>query len=488
MTKSSDLQTKLRLLKEKFKRKSRTDLKNFVQFTKDDYELRWFHELICDKLTALIDGSLGKSKLMIFVPPQHGKSELSSRRFPAFALGKNPNMKIALCSYSSDLASSFNRNIQTIIDDNKFMDLYPQTRLNGQNVSTDVKKGALRNSTVFEIVGHSGFLKTVGVGGSLTGTSVDLGIIDDPYKDRKEANSKTIREGVWDWYVDVFKTRLHNGSKQLLLFTRWHEDDLAGRILSEEADEWEVVAIPCLKESTKPLNEAIDINDPREIDEALWEEKHSAFEIRKRRENNPTTFNSLYQQRPTAQDGNIFKREWFEILQSFNGTSFKHDIFIDGAYTQKTNNDPTAIMSVKHNKNEMIITDSSAVRLELFELLEEIDRYCERVEFNKTTGIVFIEPKASGKSIKSMLSKKGFNCVELPNKVVSLGKYSRAEDATPSIHGGKVKLLKGVWNSQFIDEIVSFPNGKHDDQLDNLCYAVNQYFIKPPKKGIKRRN
>lgn len=488
MERSNDLHKQLRLLQEQFKRKSRVDLKNFVQYTKPDYELRWFHELICDKLTALIDGTLGKKKLMIFVPPQHGKSELSSRRFPAFALGKNPNIRIALCSYSSDLASSFNRNIQTIIDDPNYSKLYPQTKLNGQNVSTDVKKGALRNSTVFEIVGHRGFLKTVGVGGSLTGTSVDLGIIDDPYKDRKEANSKTIREGVWDWYVDVFKTRLHNNSKQLLLFTRWHEDDLAGRILSEESDEWEVIAIPCLKESTKPLNEAIDIDDPREIDEALWEEKHSAQEIRKRREHNPTTFNSLYQQRPTAQDGNIFKRDWFEVLPVLPNKPYRHDIFIDGAYTQKTNNDPTAIMSVKHTTNEMVITDSSAVRLELFELLEEIDRYCERVGFNKSTGIVYIEPKASGKSIRSMLSKKGYNCVELPNKVVALGKYSRAEDSTPTIHGGKVKILKGVWNNQFIDEIVSFPNGKHDDQLDNLCYAVNQYFIKPPKRGIKRRN
>ena len=141
---------------------------------------------------------------MIFVPPQHGKSELSSRRFPAFALGKNPNLRIALCSYSSDLASTFNRNIQSIIDDNDFQDIFAQTKLNGQNVSTEIRKGALRNSSVFEIVGYSGFLKTVGVGGSLTGTSVDLGIIDDPYKDRKEANSQTIRNGVWDWYVDVF--------------------------------------------------------------------------------------------------------------------------------------------------------------------------------------------------------------------------------------------------------------------------------------------
>jgi predicted phage terminase large subunit-like protein len=196
----------------------------------------------------------------------------------------------------------------------------------------------------------------------------------------------------------------------------------------------------------------------------------------------------LYQQRPTAEQGNLFQREWFEVLNVLPNENFKHDIFIDGAYTKKTNNDPTAIMSVKHNQNRMVVTDSSAYRLELFELLEEFDKYAERVNFNKSIGVVYIEPKASGKSIRSMLSKKGFNCVELSNKVVALGKYSRAEDSTPTIHGGKVQILKGTWNNSFVDEVVSFPNGKHDDQLDNLCYAVNQYFIKPPKRGIKRRN
>lgn len=483
----SELSTYLKSLQELYRRKSASDMKFFVQYTKPDYELRWFHELICDKLTSLLDGTLGKKKLMIFVPPQHGKSELSSRRFPAFALGKNPRMKIALCTYSSDLASSFNRNIQTIIDCQEYAELFPKTKLNGQNVSTDVKKGALRNSSIFETVGYGGYLKTVGVGGPLTGSSVDLGIIDDPYKDRKEANSKTIRSGVWDWYVDVFKTRLHNDSKQLLLFTRWHEDDLAGQILSQEPEEWEVIAIPALKEANPPLKEAIEINDPRQIDEALWEEKHSAVEIKKRRENNPSSFNSLYQQRPTAQDGNMFKREWFEVVNTEEIEYSKHDIFIDGAYTKNTSNDPTAIMSVKYGNNQILINDSSTYRLELFELLEKIDDYCDMVGFNKSKGIVYIEPKASGKSIKSMLSKKGYNCVELPNKVVSMGKYARAEDTTPSAHGGKIKIKKGSWNNSFIEEVVSFPNGKHDDQLDNLCYAVNKYLIQPPKRGLIRK-
>ena len=386
------------------------------------------------------------------------------------------------------MASGFNRNIQQIIDTKKYETVFPNTRLNGTNVSTDVNRGALRNSNIFEIVGQGGFLKSVGVGGGLTGTPVDIGIIDDPFKDRQEARSLTIRNRVWGWYEDVFSSRLNNDSLQLLLFTRWHEDDIAGRLLEREADEWEIVAIPCLKEENPPLKEAVNINDPREIDDALWEEKHSAKRIKKIRQYSPITFNSLYQQRPTAQEGNMMKIDWFEIVTSFNSVKYKFEIFIDGAYTNKTNNDPTAILYIAYNKDEIIILNSTTVRMELFELLEYFPKYCDTHNFDKSRGKVWIEPKASGKSLRSMFQKTGFNAIEIPNKQVSAGKISRVEDSAPSIQGGKVKVMKGAWNNSFFEEVASFPNGKHDDQVDNLCYSVIEHFISPPKITMKRAN
>lgn len=483
MSRSENIE-RLKLLKELHRRQARKKLSKFITFCKDDYELQWFHEIVCDKLDALIDGSLGKKKLMIFIPPQHGKSEISSRQFPAYVFGKNPKTKIALCSYSSDLASGFNRNIQQIIDTKDYSSIFPKTKLNSANVSTDLSKGALRNSTIFEIVEHYGFLKSVGIGGSLTGTPVDLGIIDDPFKDRSEARSKTIRDKVWGWYEDVFSTRLHNESKQLLLFTRWHEDDLAGRLLKQEADEWEVLALGALKEESKPLKEAVDIEDPREIDEALWEEKHSAARIKKVRDNSPITFNSLYQQRPSAAEGNMMKKDWFSEVNFINEDDYKTDVYIDGAYTNNTKNDPTAIMLVAYNKKEMVILNSTTVHMQLFELLEFIPQYFETHSLSKWSTRVFIEPKASGKSLHSMLSNDNFNAIEIENKRVSIGKISRVEDCSPTIQGGKVKFLTGNWNNSFIEECVSFPNGVHDDQVDNLCYAVFEYFIKPPEQGI----
>jgi predicted phage terminase large subunit-like protein len=467
------------LLKELHKRQARRKLSKFITYCKEDYDLQWYQELVCDKLDALLDGSLGKKKLMIFIPPQHGKSEISSRQLPAYALGKNPNLKIALGSYASSLSSKFCQDCQSIIDSSKYKEVFKETVIGEEST---------KRQDYFEVINADGYYKSVGIGGGLTGFTVDIGIVDDPFKDRSEAQSKVIREKAWSWYEDVFCTRLHNKSKQVLLFTRWHEDDIAGRLLAREADEWEVIALSALKEETKPLPEAAEIDDPRQIDGALWEEKHSSERIKKIRENSPITFNSLYQQRPSAQEGNMLKREWFELKDRFNRESYKFDIYIDGAYTKNTNNDPTAIMVVAHNKEEMVVVNSTTIHLELYELLEYFPKYFNSHQLSKGRTRVFIEPKASGKSLVSMLKKQGYNCIEIPNKRVSLGKISRVEDSAPSVQAGKVQILKGNWNSNFIEECASFPNGVHDDQVDNLCYAVFEYFISPPVSQVWRTN
>jgi len=255
------------------------------------YEMQFFHAHICDRLTAFARGEI--KKLMVFMPPQHGKSQLTTRMFPAYALGRNPNAKMVVASYNATLASRFNRDIQRIIDEKKYHEVFSETVLNESNVVT-VSDSFLRNSEVFEIVGHSGFLKTVGRGGALTGTPIDIGIIDDPIKDRAEAMSMTIRESLWSWYEDVFETRLHNDSQQLLIQTRWHEEDLAGKLLARDND-WEVIVFEAIKENDYPY-------DNRALGEALWPEKHSLERIEKVRENSPLTFNSLYQQSPKPLD------------------------------------------------------------------------------------------------------------------------------------------------------------------------------------------
>lgn len=188
---------------------------DFIEYTKDDYIFNWHHKVLCAKLEGFAHRQI--KKLMVFMPPQHGKSQLCTRHFPAYLLGIHPTSKICVCSYSATLAQSFNRDIQRIIDDNPYHDVFPKTLLNQSNVTTDAHGAYLRNADIFETLNYRGFVKTVGVGGSLTGTPIDVGIIDDPFKDREEAMSIRIRDKVWSWYTDVFKTRLHNDSQELLI-------------------------------------------------------------------------------------------------------------------------------------------------------------------------------------------------------------------------------------------------------------------------------
>ena len=181
----------LELEKELHRRSAAERFPVFLDYVTPSYSRQWFHTLIAEKCQQLIDGTLGTDRLMLFVPPQHGKSEIVSRKFPAWVLGRNPLMKIVGSSYSADLAQQFSRSIQRTIDSPEYAAVFPSTYLNNSNVHSNAKGGWLRNIDLFETVGYGGFYKAVGVGGSLTGTPVDLGIIDDPVKDAIEAGSAT---------------------------------------------------------------------------------------------------------------------------------------------------------------------------------------------------------------------------------------------------------------------------------------------------------
>lgn len=269
--------------------KAKSDFLLFTKYTKSDFEINWHHRLMAEKLQAFARGDI--KKLMLFLPPQVGKSEMSTRRLPAFILGNKPDKRIAICAYNQTFSSQFNRDIQRIITDTSYKNVFPETKLNEKNISTDARGSYLRNSEVFEVVGYKGRVKTVGVGGALTGTAVDIGIIDDPIKDAVEAFSGVFRERLWNWYLSVFKTRLHNNSQQLITLTRWHEEDLAGQILKHEQD-WEVIILPAIRED---YNNSYDV---RQMGEALWPSKHSLERYREIEKLNPLIYASLYQQRP----------------------------------------------------------------------------------------------------------------------------------------------------------------------------------------------
>lgn len=308
---------------------ARKDFSFFVRFIKKDFSSTWFHSYIMESLMTLYSDGDSK-KLMISMPPQHGKSTLATQLYPAYLLGVNPDLKIVIASYTADLASRFNREVQKIIDSPEYKKIFPDTK-----IAKPRSGEAIRNNDMFEIIGRRGYLKSVGTGGSLTGFSVDLLICDDLIKDMNEAKSLNVREGVWDWYVSVAESRLQNNGKQLLIATRWDMDDPLGRALKRD-DDWKVITLPALKEDDNDGR----WYDKRAVGEALWEERQSAERLIKIREGSPIIFNSLYQQDPKPATESLVYPDWQECDEFPNVDGVFYGL--DFGYT----NDPTACVRI----------------------------------------------------------------------------------------------------------------------------------------------
>lgn len=276
------------------------------------YKVTRFHRNYMRVLQMFAEGKI--QNLVIQASPQHGKSEISSRRLPSFILGQNPDKKIIICSYAASIATDFNRDCQRIIDSDEYRAIFPDTVLNGSNVVT-VSNNYLRNSLVFECVGRMGGLRVVGRGGSLTSKTADVLIMDDLYKDAAEANSPVIRAGAWDWYTKVARTRLHNASQQLIVFTRWHKDDIIGRIMDSEpcriirkwsdlenlGSTWAIVNFPAIK-----VGEPTEL-DPRQEGEPLWGERHSIERLLAQKALDPVGFQCLFQGEPGSAEGRLYQ-------------------------------------------------------------------------------------------------------------------------------------------------------------------------------------
>lgn len=310
---------------------------NFARYINPQIELTQFHKVYYEALDKFAKGEI--RKLIVSVPPQHGKSLGSSRLLPSFILGLNPDKQIVIGSYNTDLARGFNYDVQKIINSEQYKSVFPNSFLNTSRVRLDNVYKC--NADTSEMVGHKGSLRVVGRSGSLTGKSVDISILDDVYKDFNEANSALVREQAWKWYTTVVKTRLHNDSQEIIVFTRWHEDDLIGRI--EKSGEKIIVAKTWKDMEEVPrgawllLNfPALKVGDPTELDprqpgEALWESKHSKKKLMAQKALDPVQFECLYQGDPGSAEGRLYgdfktyteKSEW--------GTFIRRGCYIDVA-------------------------------------------------------------------------------------------------------------------------------------------------------------
>lgn len=414
---------------------------------------------------------------MIFMPPQHGKSELVSRKLPAFILGIDPERKIVGSSYSADLASSFNRDIQRTISSEEYAKIFPNTRLHNQKDRSSSGQSYMRNTDIFEVVGHSGFYKSVGIMGSLTGRPADLAIIDDPVKDALEAYSPRQRDRAWDWYTNVLETRLHNDSQVLVTMTRWHEDDLAGRLLLQ--GDWEVLTLEALKETTAPW-------DPRAYGEALWPSRHSKEKIERLKAMSNRVFVSLYQQRPAPEEGDMIKTKWFgDFSPTPELLALPRNFYTDTSYG-KEEGDNTATICYSVKDGEIFIWDVWAQNLSFPEFERAYIDYLLLNQYN-ISSICRFEPKATGISIVQQLKTKMVNNMRLnvvEDEPPRDSKVTRLAAVLPAIEAGHVKLLaNSSWKERFLSECVMFPNGLHDDMVDCLSAITRielnakQYFV-----------
>ncbi len=282
---------------------------DFSQAVMPFIEFEDFHTTYYRILEAFAQGRI--KRLIITMPPQHGKSLGATTLLPAYLLGLNPDMRVAIASYSASLACKFNRRVQRIIESKEYAEHFPETT---------IKRGAkpanyIRTAEEAEIIDHQGSLLAVGREGSLTGNRVDCFILDDLYKDAMEANSPVVRENCLEWYTSVVRTRTHNNSSELIVFTRWHEEDLIGSICQKE--EWEPLTRWEQLDSTPPekwlyLNfEAIKRSpateiDPRTEESALWNTRQSRELLLQKRALDPLRFECMYQGHPSAREGLLY--------------------------------------------------------------------------------------------------------------------------------------------------------------------------------------
>lgn len=404
---------------------------------------------------------------MVFMPPRHGKSELVSRRFPAYLFGRNPHEQVIACSYADSLAASMNRDVQRIIDSAEYQAIFPKTRLSGKNTRTASQQAWLRNSSEFEIVGEGGYYKSAGVGGGITGRGFHTGIIDDPYKDEKEASSPTVRAGVWEWYTSTFLSREEADANIVLTLTRWHMHDLASQILEADgADAWEVLNLPALAEGKlHPV-------DPRKDGEALWPEKYSEVTLKKKKKTMPASqWEALYQQRPIPKGGSTFKLEWIkpEHYVTALPAGLRTVWYWDNAGTAGGGaHTAGALLGEKDGLFYVLRIVkgqwSAAER-------ESVKRACAEWAKSKYRTLTIWneqEPGSGGKEQFEATVRTLAGFTVKADKVTG-DKATRAEPFAAQMEVGNVRFFQDPdhnYLGEFLDELESFPRGRFKDQCD----------------------
>lgn len=476
------------------RRQARARLIDFTTYTKPDYLVSWHHDLTASYIDRWVARDI--RRLIICEPPRYGKSELTSRRAPAFILGRNPNARIIAATYSSDFASLINRDVQRIIDDPAYQALFPNTRLNTKNVRSDAHGSYLRNSEIFEIVGYRGTYRSVGRGGAATGTGADYIIIDDPIKNKEEAHSPAVRAETYGWYNTVIRTRAEKDACIMIIVTRWHLADLVGALLEDskhpDADKWHVLVLPARANNAAVReaygNEVADnalMYDRREQGALLWPEKYDdradkALQVAL----GPEDYPALFGQTPLPTGGRKFQREWFKLVPAVPLQSIRVRYW-DKAGTQDAGAYTCGVlMAFPLDGSGFYIED-----VERFQLasgprnarIKQVAQLDQRKYGNLYLGddispyTVWVEqePGSGGKESaeNTILDLAGINVYA---ERATGDKVLRAGPLAAQAYAGNVYVLDAPWAAELINEFANFPVGTFKDQVDSASGAFNK--------------
>jgi len=450
----------LRASEELLKRKqAKKKLLNFCTYTFPEYMVAAHLERLADALERVERGEL--KRLIVVMPPRHGKSELVSLRFPCWYMGKNPTEFIVQAGYAESISLTHSRRARDIFVSPAMGRIFPDIRYRpetpGQEAIIPQKQAAHEWGTV-----QNGSYYAVGIGGGLTGRGFNVGIIDDPVKDAEEAESETMREKVWEWYRTVFRTRANPDAAIIIVMTRWHVDDLVGRVLKQmrtdpQADQWEVLHLKA-------------INDEGE---ALWPERYDLASLESLKVDlGDKNYESLYQGEPFIAEGQLIKREWWQYYDAVPKVEFKLQSW-DTAFKAKKKSDYSTCTTWGVTKNKIYLLDVWRDKVEFPELKIAAQAIYERDKPN----VVLIEDAASGQSLTQELQRN--TIIPLLPVKVDKDKVARANSVTPMIKSANVWLPEHApWLFDFLHECSAFPNAEHDDQVDSMTQALS--YIRNP--------
>lgn len=459
------------------RRRGRENLIDFTTYTLPKYKADPFHHLVARKLEAVERGEI--KRLMLFAPPRHGKSELSTRRFPAYFMARNPEKNVISASYNASFATGFGRDVRNIVNTEAFGTLFPEAKIRSDNRAADEWE-----------LQQGGKYFAVGVGTGTTGKGAHLFLIDDPIKDRKEVKSQGFRDDQWDWYRDVVYTRLEEDAAIVLTLTRWHYDDIAGRLIELMNDgkglPWEILYLPAIPYVTKVKNEAgeeeIILNedgtvpgDPigRKLNEPLAPNRFSYAALMDRMDVlGERSFSALYQQKPMSDDGGMFRADWFTEINASELPARRIRVRAWDLAASKDGDYTVGVLMSKDMDGNFYIENVIRFRGTSLEVEKKIFETAKND--GKSVRIVIPQdPGQAGKSQANNFIRRLAGYIIKAQRPTG-SKETRAAAFAAQAEGGNVKMVRGTWNQVFTDELETFPLGTFDDQVDAASDAFNE--------------